>query len=228
MQRLDTPELLDEHDAPAEDVERSLRDLQRFNRWCGGTRVYRKIVHRVIASGTSNPPPRGIPRSARDDTPVVIDLGAGTADLVDSLGGRGVAVDWNIRHLIYRPTRAFRVVADAHHLPFRDNAADAVTSSHFFHHFTPEENEQILKESLRVARTGVAFTDTRRHVAPLFFTLMLRWLRLVGRITAFDAPASVRRGYTTSEARAIAGRIVAKRVVVENYVPFRWAILMWK
>jgi len=206
MQRLDTPELLDEHDAPAEDVERSLRDLQRFNRWCGGTRAYRKMVRRLAG-----------------DTPFVIDLGAGTADLVDSLGGCGVAVDWNLRHLAYRTPRARRVVADARHLPFRDNAADAVTSSHFFHHFTPAENEQILRESLRVARVGVAFTDTRRHVIPLLFTLMLRWLHLVGRITAFDAPASIRRGYTTAEVRAI-----APRAVVEKYFPFRWALLLWK
>ncbi|HEV2721552.1 MAG TPA: methyltransferase domain-containing protein [Thermoanaerobaculia bacterium] len=211
MQRLDTPELLDEHDAPAEDVERSLRDLQRFNRWCGGIRAYRKMVRRVIPSAARNP--------------LIIDLGAGTADLVDSLGGRGVAVDWNLRHLLYQRdrSRARRVVADARRLPFRDNAADAVTSSHFFHHFTPAENEQILRESLRVARVGVAFTDTRRHVAPLLFTLMLRWLHLVGRITAYDAPASIRRGYTTSEVRAI-----APGAVVENVFPFRWALLMRK
>ena len=208
MQRLDTPELLDEHDAPAEDVERSLRDLQRFNRYYGGMRVYRKMVRRL---GTN---------------PFVIDLGAGTADLVDSIGPKGVAVDWNIRHLAYRTPRAMRVVADARQLPFRDNAADVVTSSHFFHHFTPAENEQILKESLRVARIGVAVTDTRRHPIPFLVTLMLRWLHLVGRITAFDAPASVRRGYTTSEAREIARRVGAAEV--ENYFPFRWAILMWK
>src|SRR5437667_7231759 len=101
MQRLDTPELLDEHDAEPEAMERSLRDLQRFNRWCGGTRVYRKIVQRLLArvipSAARNPPPQGIPRSARDDTPLVIDLGAGTADLVDALGGNGIAVDWNLR-----------------------------------------------------------------------------------------------------------------------------------
>ena len=215
MQRLDTPELLDEHDAPAEDVERSLRDLQRFNKWCGGTRVYRKIVRSLLGT------------RAR---PFVIDLGAGTADLVDSLAGNGVAVDWNLRHLLYqrKASRARRVVADVRRLPFRDNAADAVTSSHFFHHFTPEENVEILRESLRVARVGVAMTDTRRHVAPLLFTLLLRWLHLVGRITAFDAPASIRRGYTTSETRAIAERTGAKQLAVENYVPWRWGMLLWK
>ena len=215
MQRLDTPELLDEHDAPSDDVERSLRDLQRFNRWCGGTRVYRKIVRRLLG-----------PR----ERPLVIDLGAGTADLVDSLGGNGIAVDWNLRHVLYQrqASHARRVVADVRRLPFRDNAADAVTSSHFFHHFTPEENVEILRESLRVARVGVAMTDTRRHVAPLLFTLLLRWLHLVGRITAFDAPASIRRGYTTSETRAIAERAGAKQLAVENYVPWRWGMLLWK
>ena len=141
-----------------------------------------------------------------------------------------IATDIKIDHLLYgrESSRSLRVVADATRLPFRDNAVDVVTSSHFFHHFTPAENVEILEESLRVARTGVAFTDTRRHVAPLLFTLMLRWFHLVGRITAFDAPASIRRGYTTSEAREIANRAGAKRVVVENYVPFRWAISMWK
>jgi ubiquinone/menaquinone biosynthesis C-methylase UbiE len=215
MQRLDTPELLDEHDAEPKAMERSLRDLQRFNRWCGGTRVYRKIVHRLLG-----------PR----ERPLVIDLGAGTADLVDSLGGNGIAVDWNLRHLLYQhhASHARRVVADARRLPFRDNAADAVTSSHFFHHFTPEENVEILRESLRVARVGVAMTDTLRHVVPLLVTLLLRWFHLVGRITAFDAPASVRRGYTISEVRKIAERSGARRVVVENYVPYRWGMLLWK
>jgi ubiquinone/menaquinone biosynthesis C-methylase UbiE len=215
MRRLDTPELLDEHDAPLSDVERSLRDLQRFNRWCGGTRVYRSIVGRLLGDR---------------ERPVIIDLGAGTADLVDSLGAKAVAVDWNLRHLLYdrAASPARRVVADARWLPFRDNAADAVTSSHFFHHFTPEENVDIVRESLRVARVGVAMTDTIRHAVPLLFTLMLRWLHLVGRITAFDAPASVRRGYTTSEVEEIARQSGASRVVVEDYVPFRWGMLLWK
>jgi predicted SAM-dependent methyltransferase len=237
MQRLDTPELLDEHDAPSEDVERSLRDLQRFNRWYGGTGVYRKIVRRLLVEDRHSclSPVGAEQGQARvpvlhGDTSFVIDLGAGTADLVDSLGGNGIAVDWNIRHLLYQRDRshARRVVADARRLPFRDNAADAVTSSHFFHHFTPEENVEILRESLRVARVGVAMTDTLRHIVPLLVTLLLRWLHLVGRITAFDAPASVRRGYTIAEVREIAGRSGARRVVVENYVPYRWGMLLWK
>jgi len=216
MHRLDTPELLDEHDAPHADMERSLRDLRRFNSMAGGTRVYRAMVRRLLPAA----------RDAR-----VIDLGAGTADLVDALGfSFTVAVDINIRHLLYQRPRSTsrRVVADALHLPFRDGAVDAVTSSHFFHHFTPEQNDAIVAEALRVARTGIVFSDTRRHVLPLLFTLALGWFRLVGRITRYDAPASVRRGYETAEVRAIAERSAATRKVVENYRPFRWVMLLWK
>ena len=49
MQRIDAPELLDEDNAPRRDVERSLRDLRRFNRWLGGLRVYRKLLARATS-----------------------------------------------------------------------------------------------------------------------------------------------------------------------------------
>jgi len=210
MHRLDTPELLDEENVPQADMDRSLRDLRRFNSLAGGGRVYRKMVRRLL----------GDKRDA-----VVIDLGAGTADLVDSLGVRAIALDFNIRHLLYGRERshARRVVGDARQLPFRDGAADAVTSSHFFHHFTPEENAAIIAESLRVSRIGIAFTDTRRHFWPLLFVHLLGVFRLVGRITRFDAPASIRRGYTTEEVREI-----APRATVENYSPYRWGLLLWR
>jgi ubiquinone/menaquinone biosynthesis C-methylase UbiE len=209
--RLDEPELLDEHDAPRADMERSLRDLRRINRYLGGVTTYRRMLRRF--------------RDVRS----ILDLGAGTADLLDAIPGEPlrIALDFKIDHLLYmrERSRARRIVGDALHLPFRSNSVDVVTSSHFFHHFTPVENGEILRESARVARKGVAVTDTRRHYAPLLFVLLIVWSRLVGRITRSDAPASVRRGYTTAEARQIAGSIGAR---VAKYFPFRFAIILEK
>src|SRR5437660_1612584 len=127
--RQDSDELLDDHNAPRADMERSLRDLRRFNRYCGGTGIYRRLVQRL-----------GPVRS-------VLDLGAGTADLVSSLPDSVVriALDFKIDHLLYlRDSRAKRVVGDATRLPFRSASIDAVTSAHFFHHFSPDENAEIL------------------------------------------------------------------------------------
>ncbi|HSP15784.1 MAG TPA: methyltransferase domain-containing protein [Thermoanaerobaculia bacterium] len=212
--RLDEPELLDEHDAPRADVERSLRDLRRFNRYCGGTGAYRRLVKRL-----------GRIRS-------VVDLGAGTADLLDSIPGEvlRVGLDFKIDHLLYlrNGSRVHRVVGDARRLPFRTGAVDAVTSSHFFHHFDDEGNAAILRDSLRVARVGVGFTDTRRHYAPLLFVRMLALLRLVGRITRVDAPASIRRGYTIAEARSVADRAGAAKTSVVKLFPYRFGIILRK
>jgi hypothetical protein len=215
MKRVVTPELLDEHDAPRADMERSLRDLRRFNRWAGGTSTYLRLLRRFAPNAR-----------------VVVDLGAGTADLLDALpaGVMTIAVDLNIKHLLYERnrSRALRVVADANRLPFRDSSVDVVTSSHFFHHFEPEENAAILRGALRVARIGAMASDTRRNVLPLLFVWLLAKLRLVGRITAYDAPASVLRGYTTPEARAVGEETGAGRVDVVKMVPFRFGLLLYK
>lgn len=213
--RVDTPELLDEHDAPRADMERSLRDLRRFNRWAGGTSTYLRLLRRFAPHAR-----------------IVVDLGAGTADLLDALPAdvTTIAVDLNIKHLLYerRGSRALRIVADANRLPFRDASVDVVTSSHFFHHFEPEENAAILRGALRIARVGAMASDTQLHYVPFLFTWLLGRLRLVGRITAYDAPASVLRGYTAGEARAVGEKTGAGRVEVVMMMAFRFGLLLWK
>jgi SAM-dependent methyltransferase len=212
MKRIESEELLDEHDAPRADMERSLRDLRRINKYLGGIGTYRSLVRRFA------------PRS-------IVDVGTGTSDLLESVADvpLRIGVDFKIDHLLYLRdgSRVHRIVGDARRLPFRDGAVDLVTSSHFFHHFSPEENIAILGESLRVGR-NVAVTDTRRHYLPFLLVVLLGVLRTVGRITRLDAPASVRQGYTVDEVRSIAARVPASETQVIRRWPFRWAILLSK
>lgn len=211
--RIESEELLDEHDAPREDMEQSLRDLRRINRYLGGIRIYRALVRRFAPVS-------------------ILDVGTGTADSLEAVPDvrTRIGLDFKIDHLLFlrEGSRVLRVVGDAQRLPFRDGAVDLVTSAHFFHHFSPEENAAILAESLRVVRRGVAVNDTRRHYVPLLLVLLLGALRLVGRITRYDAPASVRQGYTLVEARGIAARAGASRWDVIRMWPYRFAILLWK
>lgn len=220
--RTDTPELLDEADAPWDDVERSLIDLRRINRWLGGISMFQKLV-------------RSLGADVRQSS--ILDLGTGSSDLLESLppGRLRVGLDMKIEHLLYgrRAARGnappvARVVADALRLPFRDRSVDVVTSAHFLHHFTPEQNRTILEESLRVSRRGVAVNDTKRHLAPLLFVRLISALRLVGPITRFDAPASVRRAYTVAEAREVARSVGATRIGTIHSFPFRFGLLLWK
>lgn len=215
-------ELLDEHDAPENDMRRSLVDLRRLNAWAGGTRAFLKLL-RIAAKGK--------------DSVSILDLGTGTSDLIEALKRRRpestvAGLDRNIRHLLYgreegNPATP-RIAADAFDLPFADESFDLVTSSHFLHHFSESENVNILTESLRVATTCVVVTDTRRHYAPLAFVSLLGVLRIVGRITRYDAPASVRQGYTIKEVRRLASRVPARRFDIMSLVPYRFGLLLWK
>jgi ubiquinone/menaquinone biosynthesis C-methylase UbiE len=213
--RVQTDELLDEDNAPRPEMERSLRDLRRINRWLGGISIYRRLLRRFDSSASS-----------------VLDLGTGTSDLLESLDATvfRIGLDFKIEHLLYLRgvSRVARVVGDAERLPFRDDAVDVVTSAHFFHHFDDDQNVAILRDSLRVSRRGVVVNDTRRHRYPLTLISLLGRLRLVGPITAYDGPASVRRGYTAGEALSVAERVGAKRASVVKVWPYRFGILLWK
>jgi ubiquinone/menaquinone biosynthesis C-methylase UbiE len=216
--RIDTPELLDDENAPPADVDRSLRDLRRFNRYAGGRGVYRRLLRKMA-------PDRG-------QRLTIIDIATGTADLLESLPDQffRIGVDFKIEHLLYKRegSPVHRVVGNALRLPFRSASADIVTSSHFLHHLSPEGNAEMLHEALRVARRGAIVNDTLRHYVPLIFVRLLALLRLVGRITRNDAPASILRGYTIEEARLIAGKVNASRFDVVSAWPFRFGILLWR
>ncbi len=209
--RIDTPELLDAHDAPREHMERSLRDLRRFNSIYGGGRVYRRLLRRM--------PGRSI-----------LDIATGTADSIETVSGFRVGMDFKIDHLLYmrKGSQVRRVVANALALPFRDASFDVVTSAHFFHHLTPDENRWMLREALRIARRGVIINDTRRHLVPYLFVRLLGALRLVGPITRNDAPASILRGYTIEEVREIADGVGAARYEIVRAWPYRFGLLLWR
>lgn len=217
-------ELLDEHDAPYPEMARSLRDLRRINRYTGGSRVYVRLLQRFFDGAV----PRGT---------TLLDLGTGTSDPLDAAqqcyATRGFGLDFKIDHLLYNravapQSQVVRIAGNAFQLPLRDDSIDVVTSALFFHHFEPEENLQILRESLRVARRGVVVNDTLRHRAPLLFIQLLGALRLVGPITAFDGPASVRRAYTLPEASSVAQQLGVARVEMVSIIPFRFGMLLWK
>lgn len=199
-------------------MERSLRDLQRFNRWAGGTAVYRKLLDRMAPD--------------RKAKLTIIDVAAGSADALDSVDRPNllrVAIDLRLEHLLYMRdgSNVRRVAADAMHLPFRRSAADIITTAHFLHHLSEEENVTMLREAMQIVRLGIIINDTQRHWVPLLFVRLLGWLHLVGRITRNDAPASILRGYTVDEARALAARVPAARREVVRLWPFRFGLLLW-
>src|SRR5436190_15116106 len=162
MQRVNTPEILDSDACPPVEVEASLRDISRINRWFGGVATTRKLIERVASV-------------AGRRTFSVLEVAAGFGEVSKLAGqqlqGKGITLDVTdldrVRTHLLQGNRA--VVADALALPFQDNSFDLISCSLFAHHLEPNELARFIDEALRVSRCAVLINDLVRHPLHLGF-----------------------------------------------------------
>ena len=224
MKRVVTPELLDSDAATPAEVQQTLADLRRINRWFGGISTTRRMLEQVVA--------RIRQRSSQRGEITLLDVGAGSGD-VSLTAARQIRPPAQIRVTLmdrmpaHLPRNGTGTVAgDALALPFLDNSFDLVTCSLLIHHLEREQIVHFVNQALRVARVAVLLNDLRRE--PLHLALMCAGYPLFARLTLHDGIASVRRAYTPQELKSILGNTDAAGVEMENRYLYRMGIIVWK
>ena len=222
MQRVSTQEILDSDACPPVEVETSLRDLCRINRWFGGIATTRRLIERVAST-------TGQKHFS------VLEVAAGFGE-VSKIAGRqlahkGITLDVTdldrVRTHLLRGNRA--VVADALALPFQDGSFDLVSCSLFAHHLEPADLARFTNEALRVSRCAVLINDLVRH--PLHVALVYAGFPLMrSYVSRVDGLASVRRAYTPDEMKTILSSAAnaATRVEISCHFLFRMGVIAWK
>jgi Methyltransferase domain len=225
MRRVAGPELLDTDSGTPEEVDASLGDLWRVNRWFGGVATTQAMVERVarrvdakafswleVAAGSGDVPRKVRERLREQGTEISLTLSDRTLSHLQPQGSSNGAK---------------LVAVDALALPFPDGSFDLVSSGLFAHHLSPEQLIRFVDESLRVCRTAVLINDLVRH--PLHLALVYAGMPLYrSRLTRHDAPASVRQAYTPDEMREALGRSKAARVEILRHYLFRMGVIVWK
>ena len=221
MQRINTPEILDSDECPPLEVEKSLHDLSRINRWFGGVATTRSLIERVAAA-------TGKKRLS------LLEVAAGFGEVPkvagEQLARKGITLDVTLldrvqSHLL--PGNR-SVVADAVALPFPDAAFDLVSSNLFAHHLELAELARFVSEALRVSRTAVLINDLIRH--PLHLALVYAGFPLMrSYVSRADGVASVRRAYLPEEMRQILSSDDEPRSVeISRHYLFRMGVIVWK
>ena len=223
MQRVSIPELLDSPNCPPREVEVSLRDLSRINRWFGGVATTRKLIERVASATGRN-------------QFTVLEVAAGFGEVpklaAQQLARKGITLE--VTHLDRAASHLLpgnrAVVADALALPFPDNSFDLVSSSLFAHHLEPEELARFAVEALRVSRSAVLINDLIRH--PVHVALVYAGFPLMrSYVSRFDGIASVRRAYVPEEMRKILAPAnpngSAVRLEISRHYLFRMGVIAW-
>jgi len=224
MERVSTPEILDSDACPPGEVETSLRDLCRINRWFGGVATTRKLIERV-ASATGK------------KHFSVLEVAAGHGEVPktagDQLRGKGITLDVlcldRVRSHLRNDGGKCAVVADALALPFQDRSFDLVSCSLFAHHLEPPDLAHFATEALRVSRCAVLINDLVRH--PLHVALVYAGFPLMrSYVSRVDGLASVRRAYIPAEMRQIlaSDTKVANKIEISRHYLFRMGVIVWK
>ncbi len=224
MKRVVTPELLDSDAATPAEVQQTLADLRRINRWFGGISTTRRMLEKVVAR-------LGKHSSARKEL-TLLDVGAGSGD-VSLTAARQIQRKAQVRVTLmdrmpaHLPRNGTGTVAgDVLALPFLDNSFDLMTCSLLIHHLEREQIVKFVNDALRIARVAVLLNDLRRE--PLHLALMYAGYPLFSRLTLHDGIASVRRAYTAQELKAILGNTDAAAVEMENLYLYRMGLIVWK
>lgn len=217
-------ERLDTGDYTAEEYETFLREIRFINRVLGDVRALRKTLLRDI-------------ESARLEEFSVLDVGAGSGELLREIGGFarkrklgahlcGLELNKRSARAIVEESKDFgrqisAVRGDAFQLPFADGAFDYAICSLFTHHFTDENVLKILSEMKRVARRGIFVIDLQRHPnayrAYKIFCAVFRISPLVRE----DGLLSILRSFAPEELKALGEQARLKNVSVERHFPSR-------
>ncbi len=224
MQRVTIPEILDSEECPPEEVERSLRDLGRINRWFGGVATTQALIERVA-------------RSTGKKHLSVLEVAAGFGEVPrlvsQRLARRGITLDFTLldRMRSHLRGKIRSVVADALALPFRDGSFDVVSCNLFAHHLDPEELSRFVRDAARVSRCAVVVNDLVRH--PLHLALVYAGFPLMrSHVSRVDGVASVRSAYVPAEIRDILASAFplcsAVQVEIFRHHLFRMGVTVWK
>lgn len=221
MLRVSTPEILDSTTCPPAEVEASLRDLCRMNRWFGGVGTTRSLIEQVSDSS-----------GQRHFSLLEVAAGFGEVPRAAArqLGGKGITLDITdldlVRSHLQRGHRA--LVADALVLPFRDDSFDLVSCSLFAHHLSPADVTRFAREASRVSRCAVLINDLIRH--PLHLALVYAGFPLMrSYVSRADGVASVRRAYVPDEMKKMLGNgHGSKNIEISRHYLFRMGVIVWK
>ncbi len=203
------------------DLEESLSDISRLNRYFGGSWVTRCHLVRLLGKESGRPV-------------TILDVGSGGADIPIRLVGwarrrgrrfRVIAVDRDrqILEVARRRARAYPeiafVQADGLHLPVRSGGVDAAISSLTLHHLEPDAAPRLLGEMSRISRMGFVVNDLIRSRVAYALVWLATRLFAWNRISRHDGPLSVLRAYTPGEIRSLAARAGIGRIVIVRH-PF--------
>jgi ubiquinone/menaquinone biosynthesis C-methylase UbiE len=222
--RADQPELLDQPNIPAADIERNMYELAIINRQLGG--------HHVTWKGFSE--------LAKNTEEIhVCEVGCGGGDNLKAIEQRTnkrfngmsfTGIDINpdcirvAENISWKKTSRF-LVSDYRNVHF-PSKPDIIFCSLFCHHFKERELILMFRWMHENSRSGFFVNDLHRHPLAYYSIRLLTGLFSRSYLVKHDGPLSVLRGFKKQELRDLLDKAGMKDYTIQWKWAFRWLVIV--
>lgn len=219
MKRSYEAEIMDDFSIRDGRIDEALHELKIINKYLGGIATTKSALKYFLDF------------SGKELS--VLDIGSGSSDnLIAAKENypaiKIISIDKNYRALSSSKNLLEKINSDAFDLPFKNKSFDFVHASLFLHHFTYEQINKLMREFIRIARSGIIINDLQRSCFALIGIKILTVLFSKSEMVKNDAPISLKRGFKKQEILKLLSDAGVTDFVIKKKWAFRWMVVVKK
>jgi len=228
LNRSSDKELMDDLNCSGEVLNRTLTEIENINHWLGGDAITINGLNQII-NNTQVPNPLSI-----------ADLGCGSGGMFKVINNwakkrhikvnlTGIDANPNVIEFARNNFKDLNVNFLAINIlseDFKDHNYDIILCTLLLHHFLSEEIVALVKQLKDQARVAVIVNDLHRHPIAYYSIKWLTRLFSSSEMVKFDAPLSVKRGFTRKELTKILNKAGIQDYSLTWKWAFRWQLII--
>ncbi|MCM4158872.1 methyltransferase domain-containing protein [Antarcticibacterium flavum] len=220
--RTNDSEIMDDFDLQGPELEVTLDDLDKVNKWLGGNKITLQGVKKLLLEHPGSNPIS------------ILDIGCGNGSMLREIANWGRAAGYNLSltgvdansHAIEIAERKSEFFPEINYETlnifsndFRSREYDIVLCTLTLHHFKDPEIEEIMTAFYRQARLGIVINDLHRsRQAYILFKAFCK-VFINNKIARDDGLTSILRGFKKKELKKFAAQIPAAK----QEIKWKWA-----
>lgn len=228
MKKVDTskrtrePEIMDDFDLRGPDLEKTLSDLDKINKWLGGNKVTIEGIQKLLEG------------KDRSKVVQIIDVGCGNGNILREIARWGRSRKYNFeltgvdanKHAIGIAERASAFYPEIKYRSlnifekeFQNMRCDIVLCTLTLHHFTDAEIKEIMKSFYLKSGIGVVVNDLHRSRQAYYLFRAFCKVFINNEIARKDGLTSILRGFKKKEIQRFATEIPSQN----QQIKWKWA-----
>lgn len=224
-------EIMDDLEMQGEELEKTLLDLDKVNKWLGGNEITLEGVEKLLKSCCYTRPVKIIDVGCGNGTILkeVADLGRKRGDRLELLGidANRHAMDIARENLSDYPEISFKAM-DVFSEEFKSQEADIILCTLTLHHFQDEEIKKLMSTFTSIAGLGVVVNDLRRSKTAYYLFRIFCAAFNIGVINQKDGLTSILRSFKKEDLEEYGKHLKISRQEINKKWAFRYQWILYK